>query len=319
MKNEEKFSKKIEELKEKISRDDLIMVLGGMDTGKTTLTRGLLETLGGKVIDTDPGQPGLGPPGLITSGSYAEGVEDAYFVGDFTPRGNLVEVITGVAKVEKGSGRPCFVDTDGWVEGGAAGAYKGGLISLLEPDLLLLLERGCELEAFASYLPPEKVVRYEIGHMGEKTQGERAANRVRKLKYYFSQGRTVRKSWSEVRFAGTLIGNGEDVSEQLAPGIPESGPVKAWRTGNQLTVLSGSREEALAQFEASDEITKVNHHPIEDLAYRFVGCYQGSRFTGIGTVTDVTRKGIEVLTTGTEFDLVKLGKVRVRPSGRTIS
>ncbi len=319
MKNREKFSREIEELKEKISRDELIMVLGGTDTGKTTLTRGLLKTLGGKVVDTDPGQPGLGPPGLITSGTYAEGVKDAYFVGDFTPRGNLVEVITGVAKVERGAGRPCFVDTDGWVEGGAAGAYKGELISLLEPDLLVLLERDGELETFASYLPPEKVIRYEIGHAGEKTQGERAANRLRKLKYYFSQGKTASKSWSDIRFAGTAIGRGEDVSEESGAETQKGAPVKVWRSGNQLTVLSGSREEALARFEASDEITKVDHHPIEDLSYRFVGCYQGNNFIGIGTVTDVTEEGVKILTTGAEFDLVKLGKLRVRPSGRTIS
>jgi len=35
------------------------MVLGGMDTGKTTLTKGLLKALDSEVVDTDPGQPGL--------------------------------------------------------------------------------------------------------------------------------------------------------------------------------------------------------------------------------------------------------------------
>lgn|GEM_PF-2609176 len=59
MENDEKFSGDIEELEDKIGQDDLSMVLGGIDTGKTTLTRGLLKALDGKVLDTDPGQPGF--------------------------------------------------------------------------------------------------------------------------------------------------------------------------------------------------------------------------------------------------------------------
>lgn len=50
----------------------------------------------------------------------------------------MVGVIAGIARLAWNSPGLCFVDTDGWVEGGAAGVYKSELIDVLEPDKLMV-------------------------------------------------------------------------------------------------------------------------------------------------------------------------------------
>lgn len=96
-------------------------------------------------------------------------------------------------------------------------------------------------------------------------------------------------------------------------------PIKAWKTGDQVTVLvSGSHQTRKDEFQRELEIAKLNLHSVEDLRYRLVGCYDGRAFTGMGTITEITGSGVEILAPTREFDRAKLGKKKVKPSGRTV-
>lgn len=267
----DEFPFDFETLLKKTEEDELILVLGGIDTGKSTLIKALYHRLGGEVVDSDVGQPDIGPPGLISRGTYEEGMMDAYFVGDITPRGNLVPVMVGIAKMVKASSVPCFVDTDGWVEGDAARVYKCELIDLLEPDRLVLLEKGDELNMFGSGLSDPQIIRLPAQEGGKKSPGERAANRMRRFKYYFSRTKKCFKEWNQLRIRGSMIGLNE-------------------RAG-----LVSRRHK-----------------------HRLVGCYKRFDFRGLGTVSKVTKEGIEILAPSEDFDTLKLGKIRVKPSGRQI-
>ncbi|MFB6214452.1 MAG: Clp1/GlmU family protein [Candidatus Bipolaricaulia bacterium] len=295
-----------------------IMVLGGMDTGKTTLIRKLHGKLGGLVIDGDLGQSEIGPPGLISLGTYETGMKDGYFVGSFTPRGNLVQVMTGIARLVNRDPKRCFVDTDGWIDGEAARVYKGELISLVDPDVLLLLQREDELEKFSTYLSGDKVVNLKAQKLEEKSRGERSANRVRKFKFYFSRSRRIKKGWKELKIAGTLLGRGGKIpSPQLEKAL--RGEVTAgWKCENTLTVISSSQPDSRSELKEKFSVKRIEHHPTTDLKYRLVGCYQDGKFAGEGTITGLSSDGIEILTPEQEFNQVRPGKKRVKPSGRTI-
>ena len=313
------FPFELDDVLNRIESSNKIMVLGGMDTGKTTLIRKLHGNTGGSIIDGDLGQPEIGPPGLISLGTYRNGVEDGYFVGSFTPRGNLVQVMTGIAKMLSLNWNRCFVDTDGWIEGNAAGVYKGELIGLVEPDSLILLQREDELEKFCTYLPEERVIRLKAQEKGEKPRGERSANRIRKFKYYFSRSRRFEKSWDEIRIVGTLLGGRDKIPGDKLEGFFGGRVLAGWKSGNALAVISGTSPGSPGKLKEKFNATAIERHGIEELKYRLVGCYSGSKFSGEGTITDITPEGIEVLAPEEDFDALKPGKERVKPSGRSLN
>ncbi|MBS3787188.1 hypothetical protein KGY79_03195 [Candidatus Bipolaricaulota bacterium] len=316
MKDHPKFPFDLDRIQKEIEDSTRIMVLGGMDTGKTTLIRELQGKFGGLVIDGDLGQSEIGPPGLISLGTYDNGMEDGYFVGSFTPRGNLVQVMTGVAKLGNKCPERCFIDTDGWTEGDAARVYKGEMISLVEPDCLLLLQREDELEKFATYLSGDKIMSLTIQELDEKTRAERSANRIRKFKFYFSRSERTKKDWEELKIAGTLLGQGEKISPARLEKSLNGEVTAGWKYGNTLSVISTSRLDS--GLKKKFNVKRIDHYSISELKYRLVGCYRDASFVGEGTITDLSSNGIEILTPKKGFNRVKPGKERVKPSGRSI-
>lgn len=311
------FSFDLDRLLKEISSCNRVLVYGGMDTGKTTLVKTLLERLGGKVLDGDLGQPEIGPPGLISLGTYDHGTENAYFVGDFTPRGNLVQVMTGISRLLPDKQTTCLIDTDGWIKGDAARVYKGELISLVKPDKILLLEEGNELENFATFLPEKRVISLDASHSGSKSRGERAANRQKNLKRYFYRLERLQRDWEEIRVGGTGLGRGEKIPVKQLKSNYSDKVLVAWQTGERLTLLSERRIDNSSNEDAPKPNKTVNY-PAKNLKNRLIGCYQDQRFQGMGIITEIDSRGLEVLVTGNEFNMIKLGKKRVKPSGRTL-
>ena len=107
-----------------------ILVLGGVDRGKSTycrfLTRRCLET-GQRVavVDTDVGQKDIGPPATLTLGypevaqSLAEVPPVAwYFLGATSPAGHLLPMIVGVRQlVDTARAAYVIINTTGFVTG----------------------------------------------------------------------------------------------------------------------------------------------------------------------------------------------------------
>ncbi|MCF7875510.1 hypothetical protein K9M06_00490 [Candidatus Bipolaricaulota bacterium] len=311
------FSFDLDRLLKEISNCNRVLVYGGMDTGKTTLVKTLFERLRGKVLDGDLGQPEIGPPGLISLGTYDHGMEDAYFVGDFTPRGNLVQVMTGISRLLPDKPTSCLIDTDGWIEGDAARVYKGELISLVKPDKLLLLEEENELENFATFLPEKRVISLDASHSGSKSRGERAANRQKKLKRYFYRLERLQRDWEEIRVGGTGLGRGKRIPAKQLKSNYSDKVLAAWQIGEKLTLLSERRIDKDSSHKDSAKTNKTVY-PVKNLKYRLIGCYHDLIFQGMGIITEIDSRGLEVLVPGNEFNMIKLGKKRVKPSGRTL-
>ncbi|MFB6290635.1 MAG: Clp1/GlmU family protein [Candidatus Bipolaricaulia bacterium] len=317
MSDQPNFPFDLTRLKKEIQNSARIMVLGGMDTGKTTLIRALNDNLEGLVLDGDLGQPEIGPPGLVSLGSYRSGMEDGYFVGSFTPRGNLVQVMTGIAKLLTRDTKRVLLDTDGWIEGEAARVYKGELINLVDPDVLILLQREDELEKFSTYLTGGKIIPLKAQEKEEKTRGERAASRIRKFKYYFSRSSRIKKDWEEVKIAGFLLGRGDKISTAKLTKLFRGKVLSGWKNKNALAVVSGARPKSRKELKKKLEVNRLENYSVERLEHRLVGLYREGDFVGEGTITDLNSDGLEILAPSEEFDLVKPGKEKVKPSGRS--
>ncbi|HUH06915.1 MAG TPA: Clp1/GlmU family protein [Egibacteraceae bacterium] len=188
------------------ARPGAVLVLGGIDSGKTTLATRLLGALvdAGLVpayIDTDVGQSTTGPPATVgwrrvvsradlTDLFEADGL---YFVGDVTPATRLLATLTGAARALEASravSGAAVIDTSGFVSGVTAQTLKFHKIEILRPDHVVALQRGEELEpllAAVRRFGSIETTRVQI-HPGvvSKTAEQRAERRSRLLRRYFA-------------------------------------------------------------------------------------------------------------------------------------
>jgi polynucleotide 5'-hydroxyl-kinase GRC3/NOL9 len=187
-----------------------VMLLGGLDSGKTTLGRAMVRAAcvaGRKAafIDADVGQKSVGPPTTIALKHVREPgdadpermwEEDAmFFVGATSPQGHMLSVVTGAGRLltvarEEGA-EFVVIDTSGMVSGVYGQLLKYHKLELLRPDLVVGLQRGEELDpllgiarrffsgdVFALQVQPEAV---------STSVEQRAANREMAMKRYFSK------------------------------------------------------------------------------------------------------------------------------------
>lgn len=198
----------IDELSDHKNR--LILVMGGSDTGKTTMVECFADFLSRKkntgIVDLDMGQSHIGPPTTIAWGKVTDGfshwkevgVEDFYFTGTVTPFGSLLPAVVGaklMAEKALSSCKKVIVDTTGLIAEPAGRVLKQFKIDILSPDIIIGLERSGELghilDAFMSDKHP-KVFRLPVPpQVKTKAIVRRSQYRFEKIKGYFAHSKTL--------------------------------------------------------------------------------------------------------------------------------
>lgn len=196
-------------IEEAVGGKSTVFLVGGIDTGKTSLARELLASglaagRTGAYLDADPGQKRVGPPTTVTAKLVrtSEDLEPARlavedimaFVGSTSPQGYLLQLVTAIAQVAaavRASGVSfVVVDTDGMVSGIYGQLLKVHEVEVLRPDLVLGLQRGEELlpllgaiqRSFATEVVPLPV----MPGVRDTSVEERADNREAAMRRYFS-------------------------------------------------------------------------------------------------------------------------------------
>lgn len=211
----------------------IIMVVGAVDTGKSTLIRYLWARLAGHtslaLIDADIGQSVLGPPTTQTLRLASpeaphefppRGRMARWFVGAVSPRGHMLPTVIGlfrlVAQARRWRAQTVLVDTTGLVAPHVGGvALKWAKFDLVNPDVVIALQRAQELEPLIGpwrgsgrfrlvELPVSPLVRV-------RTREERVAWRQYRFRVYFRRAREV--SLSTQRIA--LLGRGDPLPDRL--------------------------------------------------------------------------------------------------------
>jgi polynucleotide 5'-hydroxyl-kinase GRC3/NOL9 len=186
-----------------------VVLVGGLDTGKTSLSRNVLTAAveAGRpaaLLDADVGQKTVGPPATVTlkmvrsaadlePGSLAL-ADEMSFVGSTSAQGHLLPVVAGVARLHrraKDEGADLVVvDTSGLVSGITGQVLKYHKVELLEPDLVIGLQRGEELLPLLGVIQrffPTQVVPLGVHpDVVPTTVDRRADNRERAMRAYFS-------------------------------------------------------------------------------------------------------------------------------------
>ena len=187
----------------------VVMIVGDIDTGKTTFGIQLAErakqaAITTAIVDADIVQSTVGPPttvglklcaGLETFDRASLRTADALgFVGALVPKGHLLPLVTTTAKlVDKAREAGCrliIVDTTSLVSGIYGQTLKFFKMDLVRPDLIVALERGGELEpvvGIAQRFTPAEVLEVAISPQAVmRTVDERISFREEQFAAYFT-------------------------------------------------------------------------------------------------------------------------------------
>jgi len=193
----EEWRRVLEELRSKGSRR--VVVVGGVESGKSTLSAWAYNVLGLCVIESDVGQNELGTPAMV---SFAEpGAGQVISLQDLVPSGGFFvghvsaeKVIDLVIAASLRAARRCntyVMDTDGFVESRGA-IYKRALVEALEPDAVVVLGhkrlseelRGLGVDVIPAPRVPEELARL-------RSRGDRRAYRQRLYASLFTGSKPV--------------------------------------------------------------------------------------------------------------------------------
>jgi polynucleotide 5'-kinase involved in rRNA processing len=194
-----------------LANPGVVMLLGGLDTGKTTfgveLARRALDAhIPTAIVDADIVQSTIGPPttvGLKFIGPTAElsaetlrHADGLGFVGSLVPKGHLLPLTTGtaklVAKARAAGSQLIIVDTTSLVSGIYGQTLKFFKMELVEPDFVVAFERGGELEpvvGLAQRFTPAEVIELDVSSdCVVRSVEERMLFRERQFAAYFEDG-----------------------------------------------------------------------------------------------------------------------------------
>ncbi len=151
-----------------VSLRGVVMMTGGPDTGKTSLSRRLLAAAlrAGRTaayVDADVGQTTVGPPacvGLKWVRSQADlevlaQSDDLRFVGSITPEGVVLQQVVATAAMvdaARSEADLIVVDTTGTISGVVGQTLKYHKMELCQPDVVVALQRGGEMEPLVGML-----------------------------------------------------------------------------------------------------------------------------------------------------------------------
>lgn len=343
------WSKAQEELLSLQAKPVTAMVLGAVDSGKTSFCTYLINKLlhakqKVAVLDGDIGQSDIGPPCAIAYAFATKPVadlfnlkaENAFFVGVTSPSKAVDKVIEGLASLEKEilSSSPDFiiVNTDGWVEGEEAASYKVQLVEQLNPNIVFCVQQKEELAPILDALEKfRKAVADSPSAIRHRSREKRKSLRELGYMKYLRNAkvRSLPLNWLKIE-ENELVGiGGNRESTRKAVKIYEllgMKPLHFTELRDKICIVIGK-----GRWIDADNIRKVEEFTKKNVVIRRKGEEQGlltalhdaeRRFLGIGVLREIdyVRNVMKVYTSvSEEISVVAIGKVKIDKDLREIT
>ncbi|MGB9595725.1 MAG: Clp1/GlmU family protein [Candidatus Poribacteria bacterium] len=215
-----------------IAKGRKVMVIGRVDTGKSTFCRQLAELALAQgrtpaIVDADVGQSWIGPPTTIGMKLVKENADPTlfsdsfYFVGDITPEGHLLQSVVGTKKMvesaENANADLIIIDTTGLVDRPIGRFLKLNKIDLIRPDSLVFFQRDKELEILIRSVELDfcQIYRLEPSKdIERKSQEFRSQYRYEQFLKYFSEFSVQEFYFSQLCGQRDIFLNGRKASER---------------------------------------------------------------------------------------------------------
>lgn len=199
-----------------VKPQQVVLVIGATDVGKSTFCRFLIDSairrgLKTAFVDTDVGQSQIGPPTTIGMRSFDPGsspvqfngiADQIYFVGDLSPQGHCLEVLTGtrlmVDRARETEADFIVVDTSGYLRGVPAVKLKQHKIELIRPNHVVCIGRSSELERITACYGQQIWLNVHslLPHRNVRPKSSKVRSRYRKAQFdaYFGETCGIPKS-----------------------------------------------------------------------------------------------------------------------------
>lgn len=222
-----------------IKTGHIIMVIGRVDTGKSTFCRQLASIalergLGVAIVDSDVGQSWIGPPTtvgmMIANGEPSPTIfpDSFYFVGSISPEKHLLQTIVGakrmVENAEKAHTDLIIIDTTGLVDKSIGRSLKLNKIDLIKPDHIVCFQRNSELEMMIRGIESDlcHVHRLEPSKSVERKNSDfRTKYRNEQFNRYFSDFTIQELHFSQLRGQRDVFLNGRQANEKELDNISQ--------------------------------------------------------------------------------------------------
>jgi polynucleotide 5'-kinase involved in rRNA processing len=326
-----------------------VMVIGAPGSGKTTFClylAGLFCRKGRSVswIDADPGQPFIGPPGVLSLTQFSEAADLLKrkspqlmsFVGNTSPIGHLLEMIAGLQKLttlaRPGNGL-ILINTCGLVNGGAARELKFHEVDMISPRYVIALQKGNEVEhllAPHSHRAGLLINRLPVSTDARtSTREARQAIREQRFKEYFRGGDYQEIALHDVGIHGPGMGTGERLSfrdvnklSKILQGIVVHAELSADRL---FLIMEGDYAgDELYTAKEQYNVREVTILKMSELDHLLLGLNDDRNVClGLGILRglDLKELAIRVITPLRDVSLVRnvsLGSLRVSPAGNEL-
>jgi len=317
----------------------LIMVIGDVDVGKTffaTYTANTLLKHGIRVatLDCDVGQSDIGPPSTMGIGIFERPVgllnevptRAAYFVGSMSPSNHMLEFTVGMKKLAELGLKEVdmvIVNTPGWISGGPGRALQTYAMELLNPDLLVALQRGRELEHLLIAVPHLKVRKIPVYQkVRSRSVVERTLLRWLALARYFEGSSRIVLDLRKVGLERCYYHTGEPIDPRTLD--VQASIVYAEKIPEGLLVVTESPldEKMIWGLEEKFGLIKVIIRGSEQNV--LVGLVDRSNtLLGIGIIDEIdyARDRMAVITSvknGEKIAAVQFGSMKLKPTGEEI-
>jgi len=207
------------------------LLLGGADTGKTTLALALAARIAQSrpvaIVDADIGQSHIGPPSTVGWAVFDNPNFDLSaiepggiaFVGDITPVGHLLQFTAALTRcVEQAAklAEVILIDTPGFIAGPPANALWWTVQHALKPDLIIAVQRAnelCDILAGLKFCGSRVEPVQSPASISAKSPQERRRHRQRQFEVYFRDSSCYNLSLADLSVQAT-----RDVPPQNLPG-----------------------------------------------------------------------------------------------------
>ncbi len=323
-----------------------VMVIGGVDSGKTSFCVYLAnEALKKKrklaVIDADLGQSDIGPPSTIGFSRITTPVKDlfdvkaenAYFVGSTSPKKAMEKVLEGLTTIKSRVSEMdidfLIVNTDGWVEGEDAVKYKVQLAEIIDPDIVVGIQKREELAPILTALKNRKIFAVDSPEaIHVRSREKRRTLRELSYKKYLKKAKVQSFPLSRVNIEGVSFGNGRFPAAEHVAKIENalgSRPVYLEETPNAVLLVLRMDEwvngEQIKKIEdALGKKVKIFKKGEEEGLLVSLQNAEG-KFLGIGVLAgiDYERRTIKVYTpVNGNISTISMGQIKLDEKGREI-